>query len=328
MSNSNTPIRFHSKLAPLMKAFIEEKQACGYRYHDPTRLLFHFDQFLCKENQEAMELPWAISRQWLSKQPHESERTHQHRITVVRQFTNFMQRQGYHADVPGRILSARQDRSFMPRILTHHEIKQLLQAVDQLVPNGRTPFRQLSMPEVFRLLYGCGFRVSELLNLRMKDVDLNQGILTVREGKFGKDRLVPPDLSLVIRLRTYIDILEDRSDDAPLFPSNISNQSLNIRTVYSQFRQLLQVCGIPFAGRGKGPRVHDLRHTFAVHSLLRWYREGADLNAKLPVLAAYLGHRSVTHTQYYLHLTAELFPEITRRVNLVFDDVIPLRRVP
>jgi integrase/recombinase XerD len=328
MTNSDTPIRFHNRLAPLMKAFIEEKRACGYRYHDPARLLFHFDQFLCGETLEDDKLPWAISRKWVAKRPHESARTHQRRITVVRQFALFMQRQGYQADVPERILSARQDRSFMPRILTHQEIKQLLQAVDQLAPNGRTPFRHLIMPEIFRLLYGCGFRISEVLNLRMRDVDLNQGILTVREGKFGKDRLVPPARSLVARLRTYVNTIGNRTDNALLFPSHVNDKPVSIRTVYSQFRQLLHACGIPYSGRGKGPRVHDLRHTFAVHSLLRWYREGAELNAKLPVLAAYLGHRSVAHTQYYLHLTAELFPEITKRVNLAFDDVIPLRRAP
>ncbi len=84
-------------------------------------------------------------------------------------------------------------------------------------------------------------------------------------------------------------------------------------------------CGIPHAGRGKGPRLHGLRHAFAVHTLLRWYREGADLDAKLPVLATYLGHQSLAGTQRYLHLTAELFPEIAVRLNAEFGDVIPRR---
>lgn len=83
--------------------------------------------------------------------------------------------------------------------------------------------------------------------------------------------------------------------------------------------------GIPHAGRGKGPRLHDLRHNFAVHALLRWCQEGANLDAKLPVLATYLGHRSLAGTQCYLHLIAELFPEITARTNAAFGDVIPRR---
>lgn len=86
---------------------------------------------------------------------------------------------------------------------------------------------------------------------------------------------------------------------------------------------MLHRCGIPHGGRGKGPRIHDLRHTFAVHAMLRWYREGADLDARLPVLATYLGHQSLLGTERYLHLTAELFPEVTARSDAAFGDVIP-----
>jgi integrase len=82
-------------------------------------------------------------------------------------------------------------------------------------------------------------------------------------------------------------------------------------------------CGVAHAGRGKGPRLHDLRHAYAVHALLRWCREGANLDAKLPVLATYLGHRSLAGTQRYLHLIPELFPEITVRTSAAFGDVIP-----
>jgi integrase len=235
-----------------------------------------------------------------------------------------MCRLGYPADVPDGSLSAKNDAEFTPRILTHTEADKLLQAVDQITPNARSPLRHLIMPEVFRLLYGCGFRLSEVLHLRIADVDLNQGVLTVRQGKFAKDRLVPPALPLVVRLQMYAADFGVRPPDAFFFPSQHGGPWA-IQTVYSLFRQLLLQCGIPHAGRGKGPRVHDLRHTFAVHTLLRWYREGADIDAKLPVLATYLGHQSLAGTQRYLHLTAELFPEIAVRVNAAFGDVIPRR---
>ena len=169
-----------------------------------------------------------------------------------------------------------------------------------------------------------------MVNLRIDDVDLNRGVLTVREGKFGKDRLVPPALPLVERLRSYETalraVLGDRPGDAFYFPSRAGGPHTR-ETLYVKFRQLLLRCGIPHGGKGKGPRVHDLRHTFAVHAMLRWYREGADLDAKLPVLATYLGHRSLRGTSRYLRLTAELFPEVAARVNAAFGDVVP-RRAP
>jgi integrase len=203
-------------------------------------------------------------------------------------------------------------------------VRHILREADQLAPTARSPLRHLVMPEVFRLLYGCGFRVSEVLKLRVADADLNRGILTVRDSKFGKDRHVPPALPLVRRLQAYDTALGLRPSDAFLFPSD-SGGPWRKGVVYALFRQLLFRSGIQHGGRGKGPRIHDLRHTFAVHTMLRWYREGADLNAKLPVLAAYLGHGSIAGTQHYLHLTAELFPEVMERVNQAFADVIPRR---
>jgi integrase len=327
MASEHADARFQSALAPLMEQFVQEKRACGYRYLSSARTLAGFDRFLLDQALAAADLPWSVTGKWLAKRPHESAATHRDRICVVRQFTLFLCRQGYRADVPNELLGAKKEVEFSPRILTRAELAKLLQAVDQLTPTGRSPLRHLIMPEVFRLLCGCGFRLGEVLQLRLADVDLQQGVLTVRDGKFGKDRLVPPALTLVLRLRTYAERFGARPPEAFFFPSP-NGGPLHLRTVYFWFRKLLLQCGIPHAGRGKGPRVHDLRHGFAVHTLLRWYHEGADLEAKLPVLATYLGHRSLAGTQRYLHLTAELFPEITVRANAAFGDVIPRRTAP
>ena len=209
-------------------------------------------------------------------------------------------------------------------MLTDEELRKFFRAVDGLQPTARSPLRHLIMPEVFRLLYGCGFRVSEVLKLRVRDVDLNQGIITVRQGKFRKDRLVPPSLPLVNRLRKYAAHFEKRPPDAIFFPGP-NGGPFSLYTVYGLFRQLLLQCGISHGGRGKGPRIHDARHQFAVQSLRRWYQAGEDLDAKLPLLATYLGHVNLSGTQHYLHLTAELFPEITARSDAAFGDVIPRR---
>ncbi|MBI1889067.1 MAG: tyrosine-type recombinase/integrase [Burkholderiales bacterium] len=327
MPNDPSSAPFQSILAPFMDRFLQEKHACGYRYHEPTRILRRLDDFLFQEGLTSCELPRSIVQKWLAKRTHESPRTHQQRIMVVRQFSRFLLRFGYSAYVPDSTLAPREQSSFAPRILTHEEIRKLLQAVDALEPTVRSPLRHLIMPEVFRLLYGCGFRLGEVLKLRVRDVDLDQGIVTVRQGKFRKDRLVPFALSLVNRLRKYAARFENRLLDAIFFPAP-NGGPFSLRTVYGLFRKLLLRCGIPHAGRGKGPRIHDIRHTLAVHTLLRWYRDGEDLDAKLPLLATYLGHQNLSGTQRYLHLTAELFPEITARVDAVFGEVIPRRIEP
>jgi integrase len=241
-----------------------------------------------------------------------------------------MIRLGYAAYLPPNGMGPRRSFVFSPRILTHAEMHRIMAAVDALPPSPRSPLRHLILPEVFRLLYGCGFRLGEVLTLKNEDVDLQQGVITVRQGKFGKDRLVPPSIDMVERLRRYDDQLKkralaSRAPGAYFFPST-GQAPWHGSTIYHLFRTVLLQSGIAHGGRGKGPRIHDLRHTFAVHRLLRWYEEGADLNAKMPFLVAYLGHKDFTGTQKYLHLTAELFPNLTARMNEQFGGVIPAGR--
>ena len=318
------PFVFNSSLAPYMDQFVREKRAVGYRYDSGVYLLMRLDRFLAREAPNDETLTRAAARKWLAKGPLESGASQQSRFGVVRQFALFLCRLGHPAYVPDRSLSAKREQTFSPRILTHAEVRRILQEVDRLAPTAHSPLRHVVMPEVFRLLYGCGFRVSEVLNLRVADADLNSGVLTVRDGKFGKDRHVPPALPLVRRLRAYDAAIGPRKANAFFFPSDRGDQWRKV-TVYALFRRILYRSGIQHGGPGKGPRVHDLRHTFAVHTMLRWYREGADLDAKLPVLATYLGHESLKGTQRYLHMTAELHPEVIRRVNVDFGDVIPRR---
>ena len=238
MTNSELQPRFQSPLAPLMEQFVRTKQACGYRFGEGSRLLRCFDRYLTAEGLGQCELPRVLVRQWLAKHPHESARTQQCRICLVRQFAGYLCRLGYCAYVPDRSLLAKASSGFCPRILTHTEVQQLLQAVDQLTPTARAPLRHLIMPEVFRLLYGCGFRVNEVLHLRVADVDLNRGVLTVHEAKFGKDRLVPPALPLVVRLQRYAASFGTRPPDAFFFPSSHGGP-LSLPTVYWLYRELL-----------------------------------------------------------------------------------------
>jgi integrase len=318
---------FQSALSACMEKFLQEKFACGYAYREEKRILRHLENFLVQEGLATCELPRSTARKWLAKKTHESAGTHRKRIAVTRQFSRFLLRLGYPAYVPDSTLTSRTPATFVPRMLTDEELRKFFQALDALEPTAHSPLRHLTMPEVFRLLYGCGFRVSEVLKLQVRDVDLNQGVITVRQGKFRKDRLVPPALPLVNRLQKYAAHFEKRSPDAIFFPGP-SGAPFSVSTVYKLFRQLLLRCGISHGGPGKGPRIHDARHRFAVRALRRWFQNGEDLNAKLPLLATYLGHQNLSGTQRYLHLVAELFPEITARADAAFGDVIPRRIEP
>ena len=327
MNNRTRTLTFQSALAPWIETFIAEKQACGYKYSAESESLQRLDRFLHEHGLETAALPRALVERWIAKDPNESPRTQRARIGLVRRLATFLLRHGCPAYVPDARLTAREPSPFVPHIFGHDEIRRLLEAADAIPADPRSPLRHRVLPAIFRVLYGCGPRIGEVVSLRVGEVDLVAGILVVREGKNRKDRLVPLTPSLCQYLRSYADPLGDRPSDAPFFPTPKGGPYLR-QTIYHAFRQLLWRCRISHGGRGHGPRLHDLRHTFAVHRLARWYREGADLNAMLPVLATYLGHRSVTETQLYLRLTAELFPDLSARSEAAFGHIIPRRPGP
>lgn len=327
MNKCPSTLTFHSPVGALIEQFIQEKRACGYTYVTESDTLRRLDRFLLEHALAEVALPKVAVERWIAKQAHESATTHRARIGLVRRFAAFVVRQGYPAYIPDAHLAPIGRSSFVPRIFTHDEIRRLLTAADHIRPDPRSPLRWRILPELFRVLYGCGLRVGEALRLRVGEVDLVAGILTIRQSKFRKDRLVPLTPALAQRLRQYAHDVGDRHADAIFFPAPHTG-AYHRETIYKAFRQLLWECRIPHGGRGRGPRLHDVRHTYAVHRLARWYREGADLNAKLPVLATYMGHQSIHGTQRYLQLTAELFPDLSARLEAAFGSVIPRRAHP
>lgn len=313
---------FHSPLGGLMLKFIQEKQACGYTYDIGIHALRRLDNFLCKCELQTIQLPREVLDRWLAKRDHEQPGTQKLRITIIRQFALFVRRQGFDAYVPEARKAPVINMDFAPYVFQHKEVKDIMGAVDRLPPDRRTPIRHLIMPEIFRLLYCCGMRVGEVLQLRVGDVDLDAGVVAIRDAKFNKDRLLPLPESMTIRLQQYVAITGERAPEAFLFPAPDDGPYSTV-TIYGIFRRLLRECGIPHRGRGKGPRMHELRHAFAIHTLERWYRQGENLEAKLPLLSAYMGHRSLAGTQRYLRLTPEIFSDISVRLENFAGNVIP-----
>lgn len=317
---------FGSVLAPLLKGHLKEKRASGYRYRSETGYLKDLDRFLIQEAHNRHKLPKELVERWIAKRNCENSKTHSNRISIIRQFSEYLLRLGISAYVPpARLVQIWHDR-FVPHIFSIKEIRRFLSEVDSLSPEPRSPLRHIIMPEIFRLLYFCGLRVGEVRKLQVKDVNLASGVLTIRHTKFDKDRLVPMSDSIVNRLRTYSGRLGVRDMESYFFPS-LDGGYQSHTVIYTFFRTILERIGIDHGGRGYGPRLHDLRHTFAVHRLIGWYREHENLNSKLPLLATYLGHKGMNGTQRYLHLVPELFPEVTETLENFVGHVIPGREV-
>ena len=185
-----------------------------------------------------------------------------------------------------------------------------------------------SMPCLLRMLYATGIRVGEAIALNNSDLNLQEQYLTLRDTKNTKGRYVPFDESLAavcfeyLQQRKVLQIDGANEPGSPLFISLIGKRchSPNVETY---FRRVLLQAGIPLNANGVGPRVHDLRHTFACHSFAGLMRNGEDLYCSWPYLSAYLGHQSFRATEQYIRLTEQLYPELLKDTEQVYVDVLP-----
>lgn len=307
---------FSSALAPMLYAFWERRNMEGYKNANMYYYLREFDR-LVKEQFNTSVVTKAAVDAWDKQKPYLTNRSKIPRHNTIRSFAAFAFERDGQSYVPdtSRI---RNTTTFVPYIFSTHEIALLLQAADRIPARKNAPLREIVLPAAYRLLYCCGLRVSELLRLEKTDIDLDRGIISVKDGKGGKDRLVPIHDDLICYMREYCEKLPQSTQW--LFPSARGHYAPG--TIYENFRELLIVCNIPHTGHG--PRVHDLRHTFSVHSLEQQLAAGYDPMEIMPRLAAYLGHKSYRETCWYLHLTISIFPQLSEKLDRAFAGIIPL----
>lgn len=303
--------QFSSILAPQIIEMIEEKRAIGYKY-DTLGAFRLLDRFVAEQKLRKISLPQCLVEQWVKRREHEAPKTHSHRVSAVRILAEFMIRKEMPAYYLPKYAVPKMISNFVPYIFSHEEIASLFKEADilKIERHRRQDFSRF--PTAIRLLYSTGLRVGEVANLTWQDVDFDSGVIKIRQGKFNRDRLVPLSMQMLDALKTF----SERQVFAPdgfVFLSARGNRCTHC-SFYKCFREALKRIGIKHQTR-KGPRLHDLRHTFAVHNLEKWLKSGADLQAKLPILADYLGHTSLLGTQKYLRLTPSIFPEIALRME-------------
>jgi site-specific recombinase XerD len=307
-------LEFQSPLAPQIRSFIRLRQLSGTDYQSQALLLGSFDRFLAEEIPEITRITRQITDRYLLCLSHLAPRVRSNRFSVVRQLCRYLLRSDPLTDVPEPIRAIASQTAHQPYIYSETEIGALLAAAAELPPPGS--LRPLTYRTLLGLLYSTGIRIGEALALNLENFLSAEERLYIAKGKFRKARWVPLSSSTCQALQQYLDRrlrIKPHSPDSPLL-LNQRSRRLHHVTVNHTFRQLLRRCAIPH-GEHAGPRIHDLRHTFAVHRLLAWYRDGADVNARLPWLATYLGHVDIHSTQVYLRATPELTEEVARRFH-------------
>lgn len=237
-----------------------------------------------------------ITRYWFAK------------YDALRGFYRYAVSRGYVATWPLPTRLPKRPPPFVPYIYSHEELCRLLKTA-AAYQGGVV--EAVTIKTVVLLLYGAGLRLSEAINLDRADVDADQAVLTIRQTKFGKTRLVPFGRQLGGALTQYAARCGPHA--APFF-TTLAGARLKHHTVQRCFRRVCDQAGIRRSdARRFQPRLHDLRHTFAVHRLVSWYQQGADVQRLLPQLSTYLGHTCLSSTQVYLSMTPELLAEASVR---------------
>ncbi len=242
--------------------YIQEKLAMGFQYKKGIQMLRQIVILQQEIDRGSPRLSAELVERWVTKTPWENESNRSHRISALRGLGEYMVRIGYAAIVVPRRFAPVKDYSYAPYILTKQELGLVLGTVNRICSSGIPRHSDLVYPLVFRILIGCGTRITETLHIEKKDVDLEKGTLSLHTTKNQKERIIPMAESLTEQCRSYMATSRSlRGFDSPrwFFP-NSTGVPYDPRSLYSAFRKALRLAGISHGGRGKGPRLHDLRH--------------------------------------------------------------------
>ena len=302
--------------------YLSMRRSLGFKLREAGRALLDFATFM--EQHHATYITQALALAW-AKQPENAQAAHwAKRLSFVRGFAQYRSSSDPRTQVPPPGLLPFKPKRARPYLYSDKEIERLLRAARDM------PHRYRSgalLPWVYYCLFGLlsvsGLRLSEARNLKLQDVDLENGVLTIHGAKFGKTRLVPVHASTCKVLAEYIDRRQHhwakRTVSPYLFVSSWGNR-LDAGQIHRAFYGLSRQIGLRGTSDSHGPRLHDLRHRFATKTLVNWYRSGQDPERRLPLLSAYLGHVHVADTQWYLEGAPELMREAMRRLEQRWEE--------
>jgi integrase/recombinase XerD len=324
-------VRTHSGPVALESAiarFVAHQRVFGRRYYSEEYVLRALQRFVARRR--ASDLSAEVFEQWCAH-GQLSPNTRRARQLLVRKLCLFRRRREPRCFVPDPTGFARPRPYRSPVIVTSAQVAGLLRAAGKLLPSQHFPLRPAVMRIAIVLLYTAGLRRGELIRLLLADVDAHNGILRIRESKFHRSRWVPlsPDACLELRayLRQRLKAPYDQRPTAPLLCNGscsygrVGWHAYTGAAIWQAFRQLFDQAGIR-DDQGRRPRLHDMRHSYAVEALCRCYREGGDVQTQLPKLALYMGHVSIESTAYYLHFIPEVAALASERFDRHYSHII------
>jgi integrase/recombinase XerD len=293
--------------------YLALRRSLGFKLRNTAGHLINFASFM--EQKAAPYITTVLALEWAMQHADHQASTWAQRLGFVRVFARYWSASDPRTEIPPAGLLPFRAQRVRPYLYTQEEIQRLLAAAKRLSPSGG--LRPWTYHCLFGLLAVSGLRISEAIKLERKDVDLNQGLLIIRQTKFNKSRLVPLHVSTRDILAEYAHrrdwLLPTQS--SPYFLLNDQNRCLESSTVRRTFYNLSRQIGLRGPVDHTGPRLHDFRHRFALMTLIQWYRTGEDIEPRLPVLSTFLGHAHAADTYWYLSIHPELMGFAIKRLE-------------
>ncbi len=293
-----------NSLTLMARDYLALRRSLGFKMIAAEYILRQFLAFM--EQQRATHIKTDAVLRWVHSCDH-SPTTKGGRFTIVRKFAEYAHALDETHEIPAARLVPNRTRRTTPYIYSQEQTLRILQACWTIPPEGKG-LRRSTYYTVLGLLAVTGMRISEAISLRRDDIDLRAGIVMIRESKFNNTRAIPVHASTVSALADYVrlrDAIYPDSDCTAFFFSD-RGDALTPTAVRATFVRISHHIGLRQPDESHGPRIHDLRHTFAVRTVMRWYREGADVEQRLPLLSTYLGHVKPSNTYWYLSSVPEL----------------------
>ncbi len=311
--------RFSGPWGEHMSEFILFKRRLGAKYEFEERTLADLDRYLAGIGLFfGDKISSVIVDQWLLSQVANNEQTLITKRRVAERFFEHARSLGLLAENPVCGTKSAPRRTLRPYIFSKEQIHEILTKARSLPDIPFFPFRGATYVMVFATLYSLGLRISELCRIRLADIDFDNSLLVIRPSKFYKSRLVALGPKYNEKLKQFVGLRNNLScvgrEETPLFQSRFG-KSMYRNGIGRVFRSLAQELGLKPGPGQRNPCLHSFRHAFAVHRLVRWYREGENVQAKLPLLAAFLGHVDIASTQVYL----DMIPDLLEQVHLRFE---------
>jgi integrase len=301
-----------------LRNYLELRRGLGFELGRVESRLRNFIAFM--ETKRARQITTALALEFALRADHRSAATQAGCLSAIRGFTHYLSGIEVTTEIPPTGLIRRGHRP-QPYIYSDDEITRILDAARRHPSISRYALKPYTLHCLLGLLSVTGMRLTEALNLKPEDIDWQQGVLTIGRAKFQKSRLVPLHKSTLSQLRVYkkrrdcfFALQPWRQPVNRIFVSSYGGPLTSSQVGYN-FRMLTRRIGIRKLGARNGPRIHDLRHRFAVSTLLRWYRNGKNVELLLPVLSTYLGHVFITGTYWYLTCTPQLMEAAGKRLE-------------